>query len=314
MTRDLSDVIARLSAGIAAGHKNPHYRRAAALTGGVPVYADIGGILVIARDGEIVSVDIDEDVTKRESDKKWRLIALATAARTHPELAGLCPQRPASSRPCDGCGGTGRIEVLDSFCGHCSTLGWVTASLDPLDDLIALSPRGEMLRRDLRAMLQDMSTESALSAGIDVVSDRSAVLCALFCHLRSPKSRHVRSVVENDLLTGPALWLQVLRPRFRATQAFADLDDAARLLTDIWTAIAAKSEQLVESVVALLVAGHIVSAGLYATYHRRAVLGSADPQLACLHPVSESLRGCETLRDLVREVRRQLGLPDGATR
>ena len=124
MTEDRATVVARLSATIARSDTNPYFRRAASLTRGVPTYADVGGILVVTPEGDVVSVDLDEDVIRTEADRKWRLLALAIAARSYPELADLAPRRPSTARTCDLCAGTG--SILGLHCGVCSSLGWVT--------------------------------------------------------------------------------------------------------------------------------------------------------------------------------------------
>jgi hypothetical protein len=84
----------------------------------------MGGILVITVDQEIVTLSLDEDVTRRETEQPWRLLALAIAARLYTELAHLVPPRPPTARSCEQCGGT--CVFLGSYCGVCHHLGWVT--------------------------------------------------------------------------------------------------------------------------------------------------------------------------------------------
>jgi hypothetical protein len=103
--------------------ENPVFREAALFTQALPVYADIGGVLVISETGEVLLYDPD---TKNETpaDEKWRLVALIRAARRHPQLSALEPERPHDAVECPACHGNGGIlGALD--CGTCLTTGWI---------------------------------------------------------------------------------------------------------------------------------------------------------------------------------------------
>ena|SRR5579863_6315423 len=83
--------IRRLSHEIAEGSKWDWQREAARLTGGVPVYSDMGGVLVVLGDGRVLSLEHDTTNVQPEEDSGWRMIALVSAAKKFPELAPLMP-------------------------------------------------------------------------------------------------------------------------------------------------------------------------------------------------------------------------------
>jgi hypothetical protein len=117
------EIISSLSKRLGTDAESDDVRAAAKLTGGVPVYADIGGILIVLTDGRVVHFDPDTHIVTPVTDTKWRRVALANAARKFPELATLLPARPTDARSCTVCGGTG--VLLGANCGSCSGLGWV---------------------------------------------------------------------------------------------------------------------------------------------------------------------------------------------
>lgn len=184
-----------------------------------------------------------------------------------------------------------------------------------LDDIIARNSRAEALRRDVLAMSTGPAHEVLLS-GIQVIVDRTGVLCAMFVQLRPTKAKYVRSILGHDLVAAVALWLQILGPQFSAKPTYADVSSATQLLTDLWTAIAEKSDQPFEEIVPMLIAGYVVSAGLRDAYGGRPLLEAVDRDLTCVtqSQVFASLRCCASLRELVDEVRRQLGIAARATR
>jgi hypothetical protein len=118
----LPEQIRRL-AEAARSHPNPSFREAAACTGGLPVYADIGGVLLISEQAEVLHFDPDSRQVEPEVNDGWRRLALFRAAALHPELAALAPVRTSAALDCPACGGSGRI--LDTYCGTCFSAGWI---------------------------------------------------------------------------------------------------------------------------------------------------------------------------------------------
>jgi hypothetical protein len=82
------------------------------------VYADLGGVLVVAPDGAVVRFDPEADKVSTVQDECWRTLALLRAARTFPELASLRPVRAASAMTCRSCDGQGAV-VGSIDCGEC---------------------------------------------------------------------------------------------------------------------------------------------------------------------------------------------------
>jgi hypothetical protein len=102
-------------------------RAAARETGGLPVWRDMGGILVLMPTIEVVQYDPDTRTSLPVNDPTWRRVALVKAALSHPELESLLPEKPAAAVTCHQCGGSGRL--FDSVdCGQCMGVGW----LEPL--------------------------------------------------------------------------------------------------------------------------------------------------------------------------------------
>jgi hypothetical protein len=107
----------------------PVVRRAGAL----PVYADLGGALLIERTGRVLSISTnqswDEDaVTEEERDDNQVTVAYVCAAELFPSLNFLRPARPPSAMDCSKCCGTGRLRIGRVSlvgCGSCWWLGWV---------------------------------------------------------------------------------------------------------------------------------------------------------------------------------------------
>jgi hypothetical protein len=120
----MNDPIRALSRHLAAHAESPVAREAAEKTGGVPVYSDVGGTLVVTATGEVLEFDSDTGVAETVADPRWRLAALARGARSFGELAAFAPVRPTTASTCPACGGRGIVlESLD--CGTCMGLGWL---------------------------------------------------------------------------------------------------------------------------------------------------------------------------------------------
>jgi hypothetical protein len=117
----LSERIAALVEAHRTGTAGDEWQRDMAVQfGGLGVYGDIGGALVLRPDGSVLSVGWDDEVAS-EPSPGWRVIALAAASYWYPELAALAPERPPTARPCWKCGGPG--------CESCFGMGWLPDSL-----------------------------------------------------------------------------------------------------------------------------------------------------------------------------------------
>jgi hypothetical protein len=121
---DLCAAIRRLAAEATLDEVSLESRDAAIRTGGLPVYADLGGVLVIAASGEVLRFDAEADSVTVVNDERWRAFAFVRASRKFPELSELRPARPVASMSCPQCSGEGTI--LDGIeCGKCYGLGWL---------------------------------------------------------------------------------------------------------------------------------------------------------------------------------------------
>lgn len=104
-------------------------REAARATGGLPVRADMGGVLVLMPTVDVFQYDLEAKTSSRVDDPGWRRVALVKAARSHPELVSLFPERPGTATTCSHCHGSGRLfDAVD--CGRCMGTGWEEPSGD----------------------------------------------------------------------------------------------------------------------------------------------------------------------------------------
>jgi hypothetical protein len=175
---------------------------------------------------------------------------------------------------------------------------------DSLNELIALNPRGETFRREVLTDFHKAPTQQTLW-GVQTIEDRTAMLCELFGHVLPTRSTYVRSIVQNDLFTSVAIWLQILGSHFRATDR-NDEFKCAELLTDILTTMSGRAEVLVERIVTLMIAAYLVSAALHDVYERRPLLGSVTLEVVVASDLYASLRRCASVDEIIHEVRSQL--------
>ncbi|NTX02750.1 hypothetical protein [Myxococcus sp. CA040A] len=89
--------------------------------GGLPLYADMGGLVVLRPDGTALTYDW-EDSKSEATDDVWKVIALTTSREKYPGLRELLPERTVSALDCAACTGTG--SILRATCGKCLGLGW----------------------------------------------------------------------------------------------------------------------------------------------------------------------------------------------
>jgi hypothetical protein len=118
----LAALIEKLSKRIESSALDTDQRNAAAVTGGVPVYSDMGGVLVLNRDLTVSRYDPDDGSIKQAS-AEWRMLALRRA-QLFPELSSLAPQRLADAADCPSCHGIGSI-LGGMLCGTCVGSGWL---------------------------------------------------------------------------------------------------------------------------------------------------------------------------------------------
>jgi len=93
----------------------------------LPVYADVGGVLFLKTDGDVLFRDSSkmEAGLNPEKSLQWQTIARLAAAERFPELKELVPTRPPSTPDCPDCGGRGRVLNDALRCDECFGLGWV---------------------------------------------------------------------------------------------------------------------------------------------------------------------------------------------
>lgn len=121
---ELAELVARLCASVAADpQRSEADRLAAKMTGGVPVYSDMQGSLVLTEDGRILRWMADEEKAEAVNDDRWTRIALRRAGAAYAGLSQLVPRRPTDASDCVACRGTGTIlESVD--CAVCAGYGW----------------------------------------------------------------------------------------------------------------------------------------------------------------------------------------------
>lgn len=100
-------------------------KQVALATGGLPVYADIGGAIAITPEGEFRSYDHETTEVSASVDAKWRRVALTHAAEKYPSLAALRPMKPSDAIGCPQCHGTGRLLKDLLRCATCVGTGWL---------------------------------------------------------------------------------------------------------------------------------------------------------------------------------------------
>ncbi|MDB4916610.1 MAG: hypothetical protein JWM95_4254 [Gemmatimonadetes bacterium] len=119
---DLIAVI-RAIANRLPGDQSLNYRSAAKATNGLPVYEDMGGVLVLCENGDVLRYDPETRRVEIVAEAKWRRVAYAFAARTYLELQSL-RQRPVGAVECPVCSGSGYV-LGDAVCGNCFGMGWI---------------------------------------------------------------------------------------------------------------------------------------------------------------------------------------------
>lgn len=97
---------------------------AARATQALPVYADLGGCLLLTPAGDVLEYRFEEADVKMVGDSRSIRLARAAAATEYPALADL---RPTDGTTCAACEGTGNIGLARARCGECDGTGLVPA-------------------------------------------------------------------------------------------------------------------------------------------------------------------------------------------
>jgi len=122
----VSNAIRSLVAGL-AGEDRWDCHDAARRHEALPLYADLGGILFLRPDGEVlVGQGVPGEVLEVETNRAWHITVRVIAAEQYPDLRPLLPARPPGAVLCEVCGGSGKAVVAstDVTCGQCFGLGW----------------------------------------------------------------------------------------------------------------------------------------------------------------------------------------------
>jgi len=125
LAEQIRALLERILAGFPVDAATALYKEVALATGGLPVYADIGGALAITPEGEIRLYDHETKAISASVDAKWRRVALTHAAEKYPPLAELRPVKPADAIGCPQCNGTGRLLNELLRCAACVGTGWL---------------------------------------------------------------------------------------------------------------------------------------------------------------------------------------------
>ncbi len=125
-----AEAIRRLSEAVRRDGRWDWEREAASKTSGVPVYADMGGVLVVRSDGVVLLIESNRGVVEEVREERWILVARQEAALKYPELKGLMPVRPEGATDCQECAGHGSVNPFkkveqDIRCGVCCGMGWL---------------------------------------------------------------------------------------------------------------------------------------------------------------------------------------------
>ncbi len=97
----------------------------------LPLCWDMGGVIVINTDGDVLSYSWDDTVQpKVVNDSRLRNVALLQGSMRHPELKVLLSPKPLDAQTCSFCGGTGIAPYAGKTSGgtilcYCGGLGWV---------------------------------------------------------------------------------------------------------------------------------------------------------------------------------------------
>jgi hypothetical protein len=126
MNPKISALLERLSTEAVLSALDGSVREAAAATGGLPIYNDIGGFLVLMPSGAVVHYDPDRKIVMPVTDARMLKATFVRAARANEGLRELLPVRPAGAITCEQCAGSGFVREKLA-CGTCMGTGWKEA-------------------------------------------------------------------------------------------------------------------------------------------------------------------------------------------
>jgi len=93
----------------------------------LPVYADVGGVLFLKTDGDVLFRDSSKMDAGLNPEKslQWQTIARLAAVERFPELKDLRADASGVYARLPDCGGRGRVLNDALRCDECFGLGWV---------------------------------------------------------------------------------------------------------------------------------------------------------------------------------------------
>lgn len=97
----------------------------------LPILVDMGGIVAINAEGDVVSFTFDDLCQpKIENDPRIRNITFFQGSRKYPELKGFLPLKSPDDQVCPHCQGTGLApstisQRADNLVCYCGGLGWI---------------------------------------------------------------------------------------------------------------------------------------------------------------------------------------------
>ena len=100
-------------------------REAMRQTNGIPIYGDVGGIIVFTPQGDFLLYHFNSEEIIPVTEGLWYDVALAYLKKGYPELHCLLPGPPQESEPCATCSGSGWTMDQQSCCSVCRGRGWI---------------------------------------------------------------------------------------------------------------------------------------------------------------------------------------------
>jgi hypothetical protein len=98
----------------------------------IPLYADMGGAILLRADGVLLEVLWDSETEEYPTElERAPSVALVAGCARYPWLACLLPPRPQHAIACTTCSGQGVLVLGEhrAFCAACGALGWTAAQL-----------------------------------------------------------------------------------------------------------------------------------------------------------------------------------------
>ncbi|MFY1827150.1 hypothetical protein ACN47A_14620 [Myxococcus fulvus] len=112
----------------------PDHRALARELNALPLYSDMGALLAIRLDGQVLTYDWETRQVDENTEGLWKVVALTARLDRHPGLMELLPARSPQALDCEVCQGKGFIlldEAPRLSCGSCWGLGWRESPCPP---------------------------------------------------------------------------------------------------------------------------------------------------------------------------------------